>query len=591
MPKLSKSQRVGNYEVVFHIKNSSQAETYRVKDTSGKLFFMKLFNYAKLHRTQFDENDEVLEIKISQQLHHQNITSLYDSGEVVVENQKMAYAIYNFISGETIAEKATREQRCSVFTAKQVVLGVLEGLRYMHNLPTPIIHNELTIQNIMIDMAHDNRPIIIDLSHARYLNQGRKAFHKDGLNPFYMAPEAFNGVYSPQTDLFSVGVMLYHLLFGIPPYFMDLSGKQVDEDDLVDAIAERRKRPFSIPATNIDIFDLDEQLINIMAKAISNNVDDRFQSAEEFIQALNGETRIDVGYRKKEKTGESTKSATTSAKMAHGNGFADVIGMDDLKEQLQIEVISLLKNKEEATSLGLKMPNGLLFYGPPGCGKTYFARKFAEEVGLNFIEITCSDIASPFIHGGQTKIASVFDEAREKAPAVLFMDEIDALITDRSFHNNTSESGEVNEFLVQLNNCGEDGVFVIGATNYPGRIDKAALRSGRFEIKCYIPMPDINIRKGLIEFYLSKKKNVDFGIDYDKLASVSEYYNAKEIEAVINKAASNAFHRHQPITMAILEEMFAGHRPDLSKSDLEKFENERRKFEGTKSDRPRIGFN
>lgn len=384
MAILSKKQQIGNYTVVFPIKNSSYAETYRVKDASGKLYFMKLFNFAKLHRSQFDENDEVLEIRISKQLHHPNLTSLHDSGEVVINNQKMAFAIYDFISGETAAEKTSRDQKCSVFDAKQIVLGVLEGLKYLHSLPTPIIHNELTIQNIMLDMAHDNAPVIIDFGYARFLNQGRKAFHKDGLNPFYMAPEAFNGVFSPQTDLFSVGVMLYHLLFGIPPYFLDLSGKKVDYDEMADAIAEKRKQPLSIPSANIDMFDLDEQLINIMAKATSNNVDDRFQTADEFIKALKGEVKVDVGYRKagkKSATGEKKKSASRSA-IKHGNGFADVIGMDDLKEQLQIEVISLLKDKEEAESLGLKIPNGMLFYGPPDVVRHTSPRNLPRKLDL-----------------------------------------------------------------------------------------------------------------------------------------------------------------------------------------------------------------
>ena len=159
---LKSKEHIGNYTVVFPIKSSAYAETYRVKDALGKIYFMKLFNYAKLHRTQFNDDDEVLEIKISQQLHHPNITLLHDSSEVMLNNQKMAYAVYDFISGETLAEKTAREQRGSVFEAKQAVLGVLEGLKYLHNLPSPIIHNELTIQNVMLDMANDNMPKIID---------------------------------------------------------------------------------------------------------------------------------------------------------------------------------------------------------------------------------------------------------------------------------------------------------------------------------------------------------------------------------------------------------------------------------------------
>lgn len=592
MPILSKKQQIGNYIVVFPIKNSSYAETYRVKDAYGKIYFMKLFNYAKLHRSQFDENDEVLEIKISKQLHHPNLTSLHDSGEAFINNQKMAFAVYDFISGETAAEKTTREQKCGVYNAKQIVLGVLEGLKYLHSLPTQIIHNELTIQNVMLDMAHDDKPVIIDFGYARYLNQGRKAFHKDGLNPFYMAPEAFNGVFTPQTDLFSVGVMLYHLLFGVPPYFLDLSGKNTDYDEMVDAITEKRKQPLNIPSANKDMYDLDEQLINIMAKATSNNVDDRFQTADEFIKALNGEVKVDVGIHITGKKSETQEKKKASAKpnIKHGNGFADVAGMQHLKEQLQSDVIDLLHNPQQAKELGISLPNGLLFYGPPGCGKTYFAEKFAEELGCNYLYVKCSDVASPYIHGGQNKIAAIFDHARENAPTILFLDEVDAMIADRSKQDNVSMAGEVNEFLAQINNCGEAGVMVIAATNKPKNIDEAALRAGRLELKYYIPQPDADTRKALFEINLKRRK-VDFGIDYDLLAQKTENYVSADIKLIVDQAARLVFRRKmETITMDVLLEAITATKPSLTKEIIKQHEKIRDEFEGIKPERPRVGF-
>lgn len=593
MPILSKKQQIGNYTVVFPIKDSTYAETYRVKDASGKIYFMKLFNYAKLHRTQFDENGDVLEIKISQKLHHQNLSSLHDSGEVVFNNQKMAYAVYDFVSGETVAEKTAREQRCGVYDAKQIVLGVLEGVKYLHSLPTPVIHNELTIQNVMLDMANDNTPKIIDFGYARFLNQGHKAFQKDGLNPFYMAPESFNGVFTPQTDLFEVGVMLYHLLFGIPPYFLDLSGKQSNYDEMVDAIIEKRMQPLTIPAANADMYDLDEQLINIMAKATASNADDRFQTADDFIKALKGEVVVDMGYRKKSNsTSPKSKAKSKSAgpNIKHGNGFADVAGMQQLKEQLQSDVIDLLKNPEQAKALGLALPNGLLFYGPPGCGKTYFAEKFAEELGCNYLYVKCSDVASPYIHGGQEKIASLFEQARENAPTILFLDEVDAMIADRSKHDNVSMSGEVNEFLAQINNCGESGVIVIGATNKPKSIDEAALRAGRLELKYYIPQPDSDTRKALFEINL-KNRSVDFGIDYEQLAQLTENYVSADIKLIVDQAARLVFRRKLDcITMDILVEAIKNTKPSLTKEIIKQHEKIRDEFEGVKSERPRIGF-
>ena len=592
MPILARKSKIGDYHVIFPIKDSSYAETYRVKDASGKIYFMKLFNYAKLHRTQFDEDGNILEINISRKLEHPNILSLHDSGEIILDNLKYAYAIYDFVSGETVAEKISREQSCSVYDAKQIVLGVLEGLKYLHNLQVPVIHNEVTIQNVMLDMTHENAPKLIDYGYARYLNQGHKAFFKDGLNPFYMASETYNGVFSPQSDLYSAGVMLYHLLFGIPPYFVDLSKYQADRESIIDVIVEKRKAPLQIPVTGKEIFDLDEQLINVIAKATAENIDERFKTADEFIKVLNGEIKIEANYNKSASSKHQPQN-TNSKNIKKGNGFSDVAGMSELKEQLQSDVIDLLKNPEQAKALGLSLPNGLLFYGPPGCGKTFFAEKFAEELGCNYQYVKCSDVASPYIHGGQGKIAALFDQARENAPTILFLDEVDAMITDRSKHNNVSEAGEVNEFLAQINNCGECGVIVIGATNKPKDIDEAALRAGRLELKYYIPQPDLETRRAMFEINL-KNRRVDFGIDYHKLAQLTENYVSADIKLIVDQAARLVFRRRLDyITMAILEEAIQNTKPSLTNDIIKKHETMRDEFEGRKpqqNDRPRIGF-
>ena len=266
--------------------------------------------------------------------------------------------------------------------------------------------------------------------------------------------------------------------------------------------------------------------------------------------------------------------------------------MQELKEQLQSDVIEILNHPDEAKELGINMPNGLLFYGPPGCGKTYFAEKFAEEAGMNYIYVKCSDVASPYIHGGQQKIAALFEEAREKAPSIIFLDEIDAMIKDRSKHNNASEAGEVNEFLTQLNNCGKDKIMVIGATNKPSELDEAALRSGRLELKYYIPQPDFETRKKIFEINLSKRK-VELGIDYDKLASMTENYVSADIQLIIDQAARKTFkNKGTHITMNSLCESIASTKPTVSLDQIKKHEAIRDSFlhQGKQNSRPKIGF-
>ena len=585
---LTKGSVINSYSVSFPIKEGSYADTYRVKDSSGKNYFLKLLDCSKLHRNQFTESGDLLEIEISKQLKHPNLTAYHDSGELMINGKQMSYVVYDFISGETVAEKVTRTQHCSAYEARDIVVGVLNGLKYLHGLPVPIIHNELTIQNVMLDLSKGTTyPKIIDFGYARFLNQGRRSFHKNGLNPFYLAPEAFNGVFSAQTDLYMVGAMLYHLLFGLPPFFFDLSKYKDDQDAAEEAIIAEKHRALRIP--NSGKKESFAHLIPIIVKALSPNVEGRFQDADEFIKTLNGEIKLQPIAM----STEASQIGKTGQQKKRGNGFADVAGMVELKEQLQSDVIDLLKNPEQAKALGLHMPNGLLFYGPPGCGKTYFAEKFAEELGCNYQYIKCSDVASPYIHGGQEKIAAVFDRARENAPTILFFDEIEAMIKDRSKHTTVSEAGEVNEFLAQLNNCGQDGVIVIGATNKPTEIDEAALRAGRLEYKYYIPQPDLETRKALFRINLSTRKT-DFGIDYDKLAQLTENYVSADIRLIVDTAARLVFRRHLDcITTAILEEAISQTKPSITLDMIKKHEAILDEFEGrkpTEPERRRIGF-
>ena len=592
---LAKKQYINSYIVTFPIKEGVYADTYRVKDSDGRNYFLKLIDYSKLHHTQFDDDGHVLEVEIAKQLHHPNITNYHDSGEIQINGKRYVYIVYDFIVGETAAQQTTREQSCSVYDAKQIVFGVLNGLKFLHGLDNPVIHNEITTQNVMLDISGDVPvPKIIDFGYARFQNQSISSFMKDGLNPFYLAPEALNGVFSVQSDLFSVGVMLYHLLYGMLPFYTDISKVKGDRNSLIAEIIEARKHPLRIP--NKSIFEMDEQLINTMSKAMAMDVEDRFQSAEEFIKALNGEIKVERIISKSKPThiednANEDNQRTINKKV--GNGFKDVAGMKQLKEQLQSDVIDLIQDPKQAKELGLSMPNGLLFYGPPGCGKTFFAEKFAEEAGFNYKYIKCSDVASPYIHGGQDKIAAIFDEARKNAPTILFFDEIDAMIKDRSKHNNVSEAGEVNEFLAQLNNCGEDGVLVIGATNKPNDIDEAALRAGRLEFKYYIPQPDAETRASIFEINLSKRK-CDFGIDYDKLASLTENYISADIKMIVDNAARLTFRRKLgKITQSTLEEVIASSKPSITIDIIKRHEEIRDRFMGVKKIEPRrkIGFN
>jgi len=583
------------YSVMLFIKKGSNAETYRVKGKDGKLYFLKLFNYVKLHRSAFDSEKNLLEIEFLKSIKHQNIVSYKDSGELIYEGKKFGYLVLNFIAGETLAEKISREKIESVYDLKQIISAVLNGLSYLHSLPDPIIHNEITPQNIMLDLSGDI-PLakIIDFGFARSFHQSSKAYNIEGLNLNYVASECFNSFYSPQSDLFSVGAVMYHLLFGMPPWFKDISKFKADRTKAEDVIIEERKKPILFPKISEDIVDYDESVLKVLKKALQNDPENRFQSASEFTQALNDEIEIEDAENVLKVKSDDKEDKKIKTQKAKGKGFDAIAGLDDLKNEMRRSVIDILQNPEKAERYGAKLPNGMVLYGPPGCGKTFFAKRFAEEVGFNFILSTPSTLKSRYVNATQENIAKMFEDAEKNAPTIIFIDEINELLPNRESDAHEMAKSAVNEMLAQMDRTGEKGIFIIGATNYPDTIDSAMLRSGRLEKKFYLPPPDSKLRKALFEMSLNQRKKVlDFGIDYDSLSNLTENYVSADIESIVNEATSIAMADNSRITMNLLEKVIKSFKP-FPKEELRKYKSIKAKMDGEniepKNERPRIGF-
>lgn len=218
-------------------------------------------------------------------------------------------------------------------------------------------------------------------------------------------------------------------------------------------------------------------------------------------------------------------------------GFADVAGFDELKHRLSDEVIWPLKNKAKAAKYRITPPSGMLLYGPAGCGKTFFAQKFAEETGFSFKLIVPSDIGGMIIHETQKKVAELFEEAQREAPCIICFDEIDAMVPRRTSTPGLEyQNTEVNEFLAQMNNCGEKGIFIIGTTNNKDLIDPAALRTGRLDYHVEIPKPDRIQRAELFRVCLQNRP-MGSDIDFESLAMSTDGFTASDIAFVVNKAA------------------------------------------------------
>nr|HQU94427.1 ATP-binding protein [Pyrinomonadaceae bacterium] len=255
-----------------------------------------------------------------------------------------------------------------------------------------------------------------------------------------------------------------------------------------------------------------------------------------------------------------------------GKGFDEIAGMESLKETLYHEVILPLNDKALYEQYKVSIPNGILLYGPPGCGKTFIAQKFAQEIKYNYVEVKPSDLASIYVHGTQEKIGTLFKDAEENAPTIIFIDEVDAILPSREGDLSQSYASEVNEFLAQMTECHKRGIFIIAATNRPEKIDPAILRTGRMDKVVYLPPPDLSARKAMFELHL-KDRPVGNDIDLDKLAERTEYYVASDISFIVNEASRNALKERITINQAHLESAIKDNSPSISQRQLRAYEN------------------
>lgn len=580
----SKNEAINNYVVVFQHKEGRFAQTYRVRDENGKAKFLKLIFRERLEPFHYNQDGDIIEVESAKLFCHKNLCEYVDCGSLEKDGHQLSYIVTEYVRGEDLNKRLYRAGTFSLQEVKQIMTALLSAMDYIHTLQRPIIHNEITIDNMMLDLVGnlDNLKLI-DFGSARYadLTPCSESWHSQDLH--YVASERLFGDGSVKSDIFSAGVVLYKLVFGVLPWEVNLAGLTIQEQ--AQAIFEKRKEPLTIP--NVQIMELENNLVKVMLKALAPKSEQRFQTAQEFLDALNGKIEVKSAPTSMTKMQEVEKTKEIAPK--EGNGFADVAGMEELKSLMKKKIINVLKDKERAEKFKIAIPNGMLLYGPPGCGKSFIAEKFAEEAGYNYVFVKSSDLASIYVHGSQEKIGNLFDEARKNAPTILNFDEFEALVSNRGEINNASQSGEVNEFLSQMNNCGKDGVFVIASSNRPDLIDPAILRKGRIDHVIYIPLPDKEARKGMFELYLQDRPT-EGDIDYLRLAELTENFVASDIAYITNDAATRAFDDDINITQSLLEDIIKENTPSVSSEDIKKYEGLKAKMEGKKTEVRRIGF-
>jgi transitional endoplasmic reticulum ATPase len=238
--------------------------------------------------------------------------------------------------------------------------------------------------------------------------------------------------------------------------------------------------------------------------------------------------------------------------------FADVGGMDALKEQISLKIIHPLKNPEIYKSYGKASGGGILFYGPPGCGKTHLARATAGEIEAGFMGVGIQDILDMYVGESEKKLHEIFRTARSLKPFVLFFDEVDAIAANRKDLRASAAKTTVNQFLAELDGAGasNDGVLVLGATNAPWHLDPAFRRPGRFDRVLFVPPPDLEGRESILKLHLQGKpaENVDF----KELAKKTGGFSGADLRGLVDQA----------VEKKILEAMKSGKTEPIRTTDL-----------------------
>ncbi len=220
--------------------------------------------------------------------------------------------------------------------------------------------------------------------------------------------------------------------------------------------------------------------------------------------------------------------------------FKDVAGLSEAKEEVQ-EIVEFLKHPNNYTNLGGKIPKGALLVGPPGTGKTLLAKAVAGEANVPFFSISGSDFVEMFVGVGASRVRDLFRQAKEKAPCIVFIDEIDAVGRARgknaNFGSNDERENTLNQLLTEMDGFGSNsGVIILAATNRADILDKALLRAGRFDRQIYVELPDLNDRKEIFKVHLRPIK-IDESVDVEFLARQTPGFSGADIANVCNEAA------------------------------------------------------
>ena len=594
--ELDTNKPFGKYHLDSLIKESQGTNVYEAYDCDNNTYHITIHDNE--YYEQKGKTAALKEAEVLGQLSDNTFLKLVDGGTVERDGKKYSYFCHIYENHLTLRNLIGYNDTFDEDYSVNIVKDVLRGLVESSGLMTGGGHYNICPDNVLVDNYDGNGvPFIIGLDHASKPCNGNPDFVCDDIDIRYRAPETFLGRFNSASDVYSVGVMLYEMLFNELPYHVD---ETMDAKATMNALKKA-------DAPQVDVKS--SYLKHIISKAIKRNVGARYENVEEFYYAvvdylgnrIENENQI-INEDMSDNT-QAVNEPKLKVKMSvkTGEGLKAVAGMTELKRQLRRDFVDIIAHPELADAFSIQPPNMLLF-GPPGTGKTYLSMRLSEEVGMDVCSIKPSDLGSIYIHGSQSLIKNLFDKAEAKAKknkrgCLLLIDEFDAFCCKRDVSGNETMANEVAEWLTQLNECVDKKVYVIGMTNCIQRIDPAILRHGRIDRIVYIGFPDKECRKQLFEYELKKRPHA-CDINIDNLAELTEGFTSSDIAYIVKASATTAFEasiREDDEVFNINEEMLLNviktTRPSVTQQEARLYEKTRDAFLNVKhNERRPIGF-
>lgn len=578
-------------------------EVYLVENKEDKKLVLTLFDIASEYYDLTPEGNEENPDDVSHMPEIPEIAFLKsagnapglcpveETGDSVYGDRHYKWMTQTYLEGETLESKLRSGHRHSREEIGRLASLLCEVSECTARLTDGGGHYNISPENILVRYEDDTlrEATLIGFTHVggSVGGGGRKGYEEiDWRN---RAPETYKGMFDARADIFGIGMVLLEMAnvsaSGEKAYFLS----PVESPDTGDQEAwKKASSGFRAHLWASTEKKLSLSMRTILRKATDGSPLTRFPNVRRFRKFIvdfvtkdtlpggatgqavaEGEAlpEIPVARNNVNKAITATETATVAdtgriKSVSDPHALDKVAGMEDLKNFFRRDFISIVRNPQIAARYGIKPSNCTLLYGPQGCGKTFIAEKAAQESGLKYRIVSPSELGSIYVHGAQQKIAEAFAEAEKKGPMILIFDEFDALVPSRNSESNPNQANEVNEMLIQLNNCADRGIYVIACTNRPCDLDPAIMRKGRVDRTVYVPMPDLEVRKELFRLELSQRPCAP-DIDLESLGKVTDHYTCSDITYIVDEASRQCFEETVrnglevpvPLTMKRLEDV------------------------------------